>query len=283
LLLVRSDGNPKGKDPVEIYLSYDSRSQTFHGGLILAGYYATANDKLLPTYVAGQQVDEPKGQKYPPIWDLKQASTELDSVPSSLPTAIAIASVSYQTNPSQLCFYATVVRTSASAPGHSVPFPFTFDELDLFFAKTADNISCSLSAYFKLQPPENSGFDPADLGLTISYDHQKWLLSGYIDNLSCGLLYRFFDDASRDAAIKVLSKLTISSLDMVYTYDSSGGASSFLIGGTITLGKLALRLFYQYASSNAGDNLTIKAKLPADGPKLVTATGTNKDGTPKTE
>ena len=270
---------------VDLYLTYNSLSSTFAGGLILSGFYTTDDDKFSPDYEAGREIDLPAGKQYSRFWDLKQLFSNPASVPDGLPTAIAAASVSFQNSaPKKLSFSALAINPPQPATTTKVlPSPFVWDELDVYFSKGEEGFECSLSAHFTLNPPPRTDYLPADLGLSFEYDKSGWTLSGYAENLSCGLLYSFFEDSSKDALLDVLGKLNLASLDMLWTHDSTGAAASFLFTGVITLGELQLRLFYQYASSNAGQNKAIADALKKKGgPKVITASGSTPQGAPKT-
>jgi hypothetical protein len=252
----------------DIYLAYDSRTSTFSGGLLLSGFFTDEDSKLLPEYQPGYDVEMPtnmpNGSSLPPIWDLRNFFSTV-KIPSALPTGIVLAYASYQNafndkgSVLHLAAQARHVPTSTAGDTSngkqtSVPSPFTWDELDVSFTKQKDVISCSLSTYFTLHPPLGSQYLAADIGISFAYDDGGWELHGHADNLSCGLLYSFFDSDCHNAAIDIFGKLNIKSLDLLWTHTKGGKSASFLFSGIITFGELELRLFYQYVTKDANDD-----------------------------
>ena len=261
---------------VDLYLTYNSLSSTFTGGLITSGFYATSKDKLLIPYVPGTQMDLPVGKSYDRYWDMSQYFSEehRKAIPKALPMSIRTARVSFATSTTEVVsFSAQVVSTDAATtpatgetpPKALVPTPFVWEELGVDFtlskSATQTTVTCVLACRFILNPPVGSSLKAADLGISIAYDDGDWTLQGYAENLSFGLLSSFFEDNSSDAAMSMLGKLNIASLDLLLTHDKDGGAASFLFTGIVDFGELQLRLFYQYTSSNAGENQTIQQKV----------------------
>lgn len=275
-------GNSSTDPPVQIYLSYDSQSETFSGGLMLSNFYATPAAKLLPNYQPWRDLEPPAGITLPDYYDLAWFFPEIDSLPVGLPTAIATATITYQkADPSTLWISAILIAPPDQTS--FVPCPFVWDELDIQVTKGV-NFSCSLGAQFTLNPREGDPYPAAALGIVVGYNGGaagaggSWLLSAYATNLSFGLLYGYFDSKWSDQLVSILGKLNIASLQLLYTYapsatDSRGSASSFIFTGIITLGALELRLFYQYASFQAGTNTAAQHVLTnPDDPQPVTAT-----------
>lgn len=263
------------KKPLQVYLSYDSDSDTFSGGLVLASFYASADDKLLPTYALGMDVDPPPNITPPVSWDLTQISHEAESLPIGFPTSIALATLSYSLDTESLSVAAKLVSPTTAPNQPFVPAPFQWTELDVEIFKSQSDFTCSAAAYFRLT---RAGYQPADLAIMVSYDSalSEWILLGSAQNLSCGLLVGFFDPNFSGPLESMLGNLNIVSLQLTYTH-TGGVASSFLFTGTITIVDLELRLFYQYASSAATQTAASRNLTPGVDPPAVKADpgGTN--------
>ena len=257
-------------DDVQIYLEYDSYIETLSGGLILAGFYATKEDYFNPNYDPFQFIELPGGTN-PPLenWDLRRYFPNPHSVPTNIPLAISDASISinFQDDP------IFIFTGSAVAPGTDItgaeviPSPFVWDEVGVFFQISKSYFEGGFYSSFILNPPTGTTkYDPAELGVLVDYNTSSgWLLRAQLSSLSCGLIYSFFEDSSKDDLLGVLGDLTIANLNILFTYDSTGSAASFLISGAIQLDELELRLFYQYTSSKAGDNAVVAQSLKDQG------------------
>jgi hypothetical protein len=175
----------------------------------------------------------------------------LKSLPSSLPTAIALANIAYTIpdgeNPGMLWFAARLIQPlNVAQPNHKVPSPFNWDILDVHLRLIGTTVKeAELSTHFTL-----TDVAPSDrvalLGLSISYDTGTWELNGSVQNLSMSMLWQFFDSNAKDGILKILGKIEIQNLNVKYTYDSSGAATTFLFDGTVDIGKLALRMTYEH-------------------------------------
>ena len=240
----------------KVYFHYESASATFSAGLVLKGFYATADDKLLTTYNAGDDIDLPSGtEDPPPYYDIRKMSDEMKVLPDVLPTAIALAEIAYDKASKTLWLTAKLINpplpSGAQQAGKSVPSPFTWDELDVTMMKGSGTFSCAASAIFTIESP--SGLE-ADMGLSVAYNGSSWEVAGYAQGLSGALLADFFDPDFKDPLVAVLGKLSIPSLQVMYTYEKGdgtnpGSASSFAFLGLVDIGLLQLRVFYQYTSS----------------------------------
>lgn len=254
--------NSAGSDgAVDLYLTYNSLTSTFAGGLITSAFYATEEDKLSPDYAPGLVIDLPVGKTYSDFWSLKNlfSTAVQEAIPNSIPLDISYALVSLTTgNPKSIAFIARAIHaTQSPAPTEdsSTLAPFVWDELDVSFTAskaTGANpiISCSLSTFFTLNPPPHRSYPSAGLSLLFSYNDGDWLLHGHAENLSVGLLHSFFEKDSSSALIGMLGDLNIASLDLILTHSATGALASFLFTGVITLEGLELRLFYQYATTS---------------------------------
>jgi hypothetical protein len=229
------------KESMQLYLTYNSLSSTLAGGLVVTGFYATDTDKKLKTYEIGSQLDAPTLERIPDFWDIKQLSKDLDTLPNGLPTAIAFASISYQ---NQTLFFSAKLVNPPSVSS-SVPFPITWDELDVQITKGAGSaFSFSATTLFTLHPrpgPDELKYSAATLGVSVSYSASKWELSCHVENLQFGILAGYFREDFREPMLAVLGKLAIKSLDVDYTFDDSAVASSFFMRGDILVGGLELK------------------------------------------
>lgn len=271
-----------GHPPILIGLSYDSLNKAFLGRLLTKSCFQV--DKRLPTYLASADVlprsyfpNAAALDSLPEAYLLEDIFPEVAGLPNCVPNQISTAQLSYssQAAHSMLSFAVTVTRSS-TAGKEAVPAPFTWDQLSISASKTTTGTGnpktstffFSASSSWTLRPrsADMALFTPASMGLTVAYASGSWAVTGYVQNLSFGVLAGFFDN---DAAVDALGKLTIKELEVFYTY-SKKSASSFLLSGTITLGLLELRLFYQYMGSTAQKGQTaadIRSK-PGD-PKAI--------------
>ncbi|KIV76927.1 hypothetical protein PV11_08776 [Exophiala sideris] len=257
---------------IDTYFNYNSLSSTFSGGLITAGFYAFDDDKRLPSFNPAEAIMAPTGYTTNYYFNIRDMSKEFSTLPSVLPTAIVMAVISYQIDSSTISFDAKLIRApdERDSSDPQVPSPFAWDEVDISLSKSkaADSFSCALLNRFTLTSSDGQ----ADLGLTINYTNSDWLVVGYANNLTGKMLTPFFDPDPdfRDGLNAVIGRLSIPSLQAVYTYDKGSsspqgtGATSFAIGGTVQLGLLQLRLFFQYASSKAGKATAATASIPGE-------------------
>jgi hypothetical protein len=267
----------------DIYFQYESSTSTFSGGLVLGDFYSTSDDQLRPDFTASEAMLAPAGYVAKYYWDIRTLSSELNSLPSTLPTALVAANISYQTTTKTLSLMAKLIAPlpPASTNDPQVPSPFTWDELDVSLS-VGSGFSCMLASDFLLV----SQLDPNDIGiigLNIGYQAGDWILSGFAQNLNGAMLFGFFDAAFNQSLLSVLGKLEIPQLQVVYTYgkqtDSTGKvtggtATSFMFVGEVQVGLIQLRLFYQYSSSTAGNKTAAQitppgsqsALLPEDAP-----------------
>ena len=249
----------------DIYLEYESRSQTFSGGLILGelkdpngvvllkGFYTSPAAKLLPTYEPGRDIDQPGGVNAPEYRQiyLGDLADSLRSLPSSLPTAIILANIAYTMpadgRPGVFWFASKLIQApNVPQPNHKVPSPFNWDIVDARLRLIGATVQeAELFTHFTLTdlPPSDR---VALLGLRFTYQTGTWKLDGSVQNLRLSMLWQFFDDNARDGLIKILGKVEIEKLTVKYTYDSSGAATKFSFDGSVNIGKLGLHMVYQH-------------------------------------
>ncbi|MCJ1248188.1 hypothetical protein MMC30_005405 [Trapelia coarctata] len=267
--------------PVFIFLTYDSRTSTFSGGLAVRSSFPSDVELLRPTFEPGSDV-LPKFTDttvIPDQWAVGQLVTEFKQLPKEIPTIISVATFSFaNTVPKNLSLSLSLIRESATASASEVPAPFDWEQISLE-ANIGTGFSGKAWALFSLNPrPEDKkNYLPADLSLGLTYSSGTWQLFGHADNLSVGLLWSFFEKDLSGPLVEVLGKLSISSLDLQYTYAPGGSATSFLFMGTITLGTLELRMFYQYTTTEAEKGASaakqVLAGLSPPGPPTVPLNG----------
>ncbi|EXJ70275.1 uncharacterized protein A1O5_06343 [Cladophialophora psammophila CBS 110553] len=251
IILQWKNDHDDGSAPVQLYLTYDSESSTISGGLVSLGFYASALDRKLNTYQIGDDLDAPENQQPPPqFWDVTKLSKVLDSLPKGLPTAIALASVSYSNN--SLFFAAQLVNPSPYTP--DIPFPITWDSLEVEIIKSASTFDWTAGTLFTLHPRpdlDETPYPPATLVIDVSYTGapKTWQLSGHVENLQFGILAGYFPAGLERPMLAVLGKLAINSLDVAYTFGAANTPSSMYMTGDIVIAGLELIFNYQYASS----------------------------------
>jgi len=137
--------------PLQLYFAYDSTSKAFVGGLVTSGFYVTDDTKKSPNFQLGMDLEAPTGVVTPAYWDIRKLASDLDTIPDGLPTAIALATISYYNK--TLFFSASLVSPPPLATtGPAVPFPLTWDGLDVSITKGETVFTCSASTNFTLKP-----------------------------------------------------------------------------------------------------------------------------------
>ena len=177
-------------------------------------------------------------------------------MPSGLPDTITQASISYDHPNKTIRLIATLTR--ANTVKNSVP-AFEIDKVTLNATKSENAPTFELSTDIKINPDAGSTLSPATLSATISYKDEQWLFKGHLESFQLGILFSHFPKGWQNAAIDLLGNINVTTLDVTYTYGAAGGASSFLITGTILLGELELRLYYQYTSGDVTDQANSSA------------------------
>jgi hypothetical protein len=252
-------------------IGYDSKTQTFTGGLLFQNMFLT---RLSPDF--DDLKDLPRGmlKNLPPFYDLG-SSSPFDSLPSNVPRILTLARISYtkgsQDNPSLLqvsADFASVSSQSTPSDQDSVPFPFDWTEFQLVYrhqgatkAVTAGN-SLDIFSSFHLNP-NSDRFRSGVMQVVFSYlqgsgaasggasaSNALWSLSASVKFIQLGAIAQFFDPGLSDGVLDMLGKLSIDSLNVSYTYQKDV-ASSFLFTGALTFGQLRLKLYYQYATEDA--------------------------------
>jgi hypothetical protein len=280
------DTSGDGKSPILIGLSYGSLDNSFVGELLTRQSFQF--DKKLSTYRASANVAPRsfKVEDLPEVLHLSDIFPEAASLPSAVPNAISVARVAYSSTKGQSTLAISAKLVRSDRPGTSdVPAPFTWDSISAHAqrsttapaqpgGKKTSNFAFGAATTFTLHPREadKARYLPANLGLSVEYNAGQWTVAGGLENLQFGVLVGFMDgnENVRNAAIDILGKLSIKTLDILYTYKDSE-PSSFCISGTIQLGDLELRLFYQYvgAKADAGKSAADMRRKDGDPPALA--------------
>ena len=281
------------KKPIMIGLSYSSLENSFVGELLTKDSFQS--DKRLMTYRASADVAprtlELKPEELPDVLFLSNLFAQAEKLPDAIPNSISVARVTYSSEgnaTSNFGLEATLVRHEVETPNantNAVPCPFTWDSIS-FYARRVTTATpqpggktTKVSAYsfgatasFALHPREQDKdvYNPAVLTVSLDYDDDEWRVEGHVQDLNFGALVGLMDpnDGVGDAALDILGKLSLTELNVLFTYKDKK-PSSFLATGIITLGALELRLFYQYVGAEA-----VQGKTAADLP------GKRKQGDP---
>ncbi len=247
---------------VALALQYDSRLESFYGRLLFSGDATTPFAQRFYEY--DPQVDPSNAVTTPlpqdlDIWQLFNPNAK---APSQIPSKIIQGSVGFIKGAGDgftFTLAATIIADTIapSKRAGSAADGFVWDEVSVaaVLQNNTSGTSTVLKLYseFTINPtgPGSTDLSPATFSIDIGWSSGgSWLLHGHVSDLSIGLLVNFFDNST---AIGLLGALTIETLDMVYTYDGTGEASSFYMEGVIVLGELELDLEYEYASSLLDD------------------------------
>lgn len=246
-----------GKVPIYLKYEYDKKDKKkkFSGGL-LRGDLPEESNILLPTY------REYHGLPEKILAANDQASGGIDLAlaydftrPKGLPTILSKANISYERKgtegASELLVEVELVGgeddKETDPPGP--PSPFTWDKAAFKFEKKgAENPIWNISSEFTLKSPGSTGED-GKLFLELRKSGTELNIVGKAESINFAMLGSFFEPQYSEAIVSILGKIKIASLNVDYTYNSSGKASDFLFSGDINIGKLKLDFFYQYASS----------------------------------
>jgi len=139
----------------------------------------------------------------------------LSKLPSSLPTAIVLANISYtlasDNTPGSLFFGAKLIQPpNVTQPDHKVPSPFSWDLVDVRLRLVGTDVKeAELSTHFTLTDSLPGG-RVAQLALNFSYESDSnsstWELDGSVENLRLSMLGQFFDPNAKDGLIKILER-----------------------------------------------------------------------------
>ena len=249
--------------PLTIGMSYNTSTGTFTGSLMAKSTYQS---RLDPSF--NELEDLPVG-KWTTLLDPPDLSDAdpFSALPKFVPTKLVTAQIIYTKGsddvPYELQFSATLVSNNSSTPVSTVPFPFDWSSLSLDYFKQgvipgeSEGIDVvSLRTTFNLDS-QSGKFQSGSLDLSFTYNlsgtNSSWTLAGNASYIQLGAIASFFKLSAKSGIMDVLGKLTLESLNVVYTYTDAESAeiTSFLISGVVAFGDLKLKLFYQYASKKA--------------------------------
>lgn len=284
---------PKTNIDICVALTYDSKTSTFFGRLLLSPELANSVDLRRPSWdprVSPDNVLKDAGVNPSDLHSLNLLDlVGLEGAQPPIPHILKSAVVSFSKSDasgSVFSFSADLVREDTESGGQSsppdtasqgAPTAFTWEEaaVDVTIRSTKGKPSMySLDVFssFKLDPPELPADHAPVLSATFALGLHcekaetgtTWLLRASAQNLSVVLLQSFFDTSdAKDGAMAVMDKISLKSLNIIYTY-SGGTASSFLISGVLVLGALELDLTYQYISALLGPSETTATQVYLD-------------------
>ncbi|KAK0108293.1 hypothetical protein ONS95_003109 [Cadophora gregata] len=255
--------------PLPIGLTYDTSSETFSGQLLLKSTY---QDRLNTNFDELEDLPRGKWLTLPDPPDLRTAGP-FSALPKFVPTRLDSAFITYRKGsdgaPYEMSFSGSLVSDStAQNTSGKVPFPFDWSGMTLeYFRQGAssdtedDSVeTLSLNTTFELDSVSGR-FESGtmDLNFTSSTGGNgttSWALGGSVQYIQLGAIAEFINPKFKEGIFDVIGKLSLDALEVLYTWDEastadSPAATSFLFSGTIGFGELKLRIFYQYASSDA--------------------------------
>ncbi|KAK6429331.1 hypothetical protein LTR95_014522, partial [Oleoguttula sp. CCFEE 5521] len=253
---------------VWVGLAYDSRSQTFDGGLLFSRDFADAEMMLLPYF--DESMRPPDGLV--DSLNLYDLFEETKSLPDNIPHLVSQASVRLirQTTPArfELAFAIDSAPSTTVQDSGPVPSPFDWSSLVVNVTKQGPEIAVSVdtACFINPRPEDVALYTPATLTVSMDYNSatKNFDLIGTVDSLQFGALANYADPSCASAFSAIFGKFVLSQLILRYTIDnvttddgkSSNKASSFLMLGKIRLGLLELDLVYQYTSNIAKETAT---------------------------
>jgi Family of unknown function (DUF6603) len=271
-------GNFKiGSTPYQVALTYDSRTTIFEGDLI-------TNNTLPSTrqydYQAWKSIPSTLGVSssldFSPIYGGSTGNQPPPHVPSNLPEASIIYQQSQDGNGYSLAISLAIGdnpgnATSGGASPTSNPAPSKFDWSSIKFNLllqsdgTQPSAAVQVLSYISLPLPSvapTGSLPGIELDLRYNSTDDYWFLELQADYIQILNLTDYFDSSITSHVNSTVGTLYIKSLDVMYTFDGLGNASSFLFTGALALGDLELDLYYQYQS-------TLKSVQGTDASTLV--------------
>jgi hypothetical protein len=270
LLGVCNFGSGASKQELLVGVTYDSRTSSFSGKLIFTTDLPTAN--MLRQYNYQSWTNIPTALVTSSLGpDLNLGTiVGLKNPPPQIPLKITEGSVTYQGQSGGGYSFAVAVNitnnplqtTAGSPPSTAAPSDFDFSSLKLNVLLSNNGTTTSTSiqvlSTVALAPgPSTPPVDPADdttpgVHLDLEYvsgvPDSYWYLEAKANNIQLSQLANYFDSTVRTQAVASVGSLVVRSLDILYTFDQAGDASSFLFTATLVLGQLELDLYYQYVT-----------------------------------
>lgn len=257
---------------VVLALQFDSRTSTLYGRLVFKSDAAATGENRRfdydPRLDLGLATSKPLPDSLD-IWKLFSPSTK---APAQIPSQLTSASVQFGKGPTNdsIVFGISGTLSAASAvaaankAADSAPDGFVWDRVKVqaIIQNGSGSITTSLQLSSEMSIKVDNIDPPVKLYFGIAYRSPgSWLLHGQANDIPLSSLSNFFASSVRKSAMKMLGSIAIRSLDMIYTYDPSGEASSFFISAALILGELELDLSYEYASARLTTNETSASQI----------------------
>lgn len=253
--------NEFGKVP--IFLKYDKEAGEFSGGM-MRGEMPEESNLMLPGYrefhsLPKDILDDNDEQDY---IDLAKAFEF--TPPKGLPTKLSKANITYKkgdqkADPKIDALLTLDVELGSGKPNEDDEgplAPFSWESVGFSLTrKGKESPKFKFTSEFALRESEPTVLEDGGvledgiMSLTLEKAGPVLNLVGTAENINFGMLGKFFDSDVSDMVVDMLGKITIEELLVDYTYNKTGAATDFLFTGVLTVGKLKLDLFYQFASA----------------------------------
>jgi hypothetical protein len=238
------------KDNKILPIGFTYSSAGIFGGALILGDGPDRQDKLLPDY---------DSERDPTALTPPSTATSLGfgdifgiSPPRGIPSEITQAVFMYTKASKEFKLYAELQSAPpADASDGYVP-PLDFKSIKVKAVKNSTKWTGTLDATVQLNGAEDAGLTPAVMTVNFEKTQDSWLVKAHVDNFQLGLLYSHFPAGFQNAASDFIGKILVNSLDVVYTHDSQGGATSFTMSGVVSFGGLELSLSFQYVGAKLG-------------------------------
>ncbi|KAL8916682.1 MAG: hypothetical protein Q9208_008382 [Pyrenodesmia sp. 3 TL-2023] len=253
-------GNWQSEIGAVVALQYDSRASTLYGRLLFASDASDAGANRRydyePRFDAGLATSKP----LPPPLDLWRLFSPSVKAPSQIPHLLTNASVQFSKRDSANSFIFGLAGSVSASSGDalegkkpdSAPDGFSWDRVKVqaVLQSEGGSLKTSIQLSSEMTFKSEDFSPPSKLYVDIAYRSSgSWLLHGQANDIPLGSLGGFFAPSVRTSAMRLLGGLTLWTLEMLYTYDSSGEATSFFISAALVLGELELDLSYEFAST----------------------------------
>jgi hypothetical protein len=176
-----------------------------------------------------------------------------DNVPNFIPHLVTQARLIIG---AQGIAFTGVIRSQQDT-GAQVPI-LEIDEIDLGVAyvwgtPNDNGVIASLAISCLLQPPPNlktTYSSPAQLSGAVLYDRGNWTLTASVENLYASSLCQFFDSDIQAAIMPLIESIDVDKMDVVYTYDKKGSASTFDISASLLIGSITFTLNFHHEAKS---------------------------------
>lgn len=257
---------------VVLALQYDSRISTLYGRLLFDSDASGSGENRRFDYDPKLDVELATSKPLPAsldIWKLFSPSTK---APAQIPSQLTSASVQFGKGATGDSVVFGISGTISAAPAVAVPDKaadsapdgFVWDRVKIqaLIQNNAGSVTASISLSSEMSFKIDNVTPPVKLYFGISYRSPgSWILHGQANDIPLSALSNFFAPSVRKSAMKMLGSIAIRTLDMIYTYDPSGEATSFFISAALVLGELELDLSYEYASTRLLQGVTSASQI----------------------